>query len=55
MPILTAIGIALGAGTIVTDRFIHKIPNWLAIVLYSAAVALILAGMIAARNAGLIK
>ncbi len=50
MNTLTAMGIALGAGTIVTDRFIHKIPNWLAIVLYGAAVALIIAGAILTRN-----
>ena len=49
MHILTAVGIALGAGTIVTNRFIHKLPNWLAIVLFTAAWALIIAGMIVTR------
>ncbi len=50
MNILTTIGIVLGAGTIVTDRFIHKLPNWLAIVLFVAAWVLIIAGMIVARQ-----
>ena len=50
MNILTTIGIVLGAGTIVTDRFIHKLPNWLAIVLFVAAWVLIIAGMIVSRT-----
>ena len=45
-------GIVLGAGTIVTDRFIHKLPQWLAIILFTAAVVLIIAGMIIQRKAG---
>ena len=36
-------GIVLGGGTIVTDRFIHKLPQWLAIILFTAAVVLIIA------------
>ena len=55
MSILTMIGIGLGAGVIVINRFIHKLPQWLAITLFSAAWVLIIAGMIASRNAGLIK
>ena len=50
MHILTMIGIALGVLVIVTDRFIHKVPNWLAIALFSAAVILIVAGMIVSRT-----
>lgn len=50
MHFTTVIGLVLGAGTIVTDRFIHKIPNWLAIALYGAAVALMIAGAILTRN-----
>ena len=50
MHLLTMIGIALGVLVIVTDRFIHKVPNWLAIALFSAAVILIVAGMIVSRT-----
>ena len=52
MNILTMIGILLGAGVIVTDRHIHPLPQWLAIVLYTAAVALTIAGMLVQRNTG---
>ena len=52
MNILTMIGILLGAGVIVTDRHIHPLPQWLAIVLYTAAVALFVIGMIVSRQAG---
>ena len=45
-------GIVLGGGTIVTDHFIHKLPQWLAIILFSAAVVLIIAGTIIQRKAG---
>ena len=51
MNILTMIGILLGASVIVTDRHIHPLPQWLAIVLYTAAVALTIAGMLIQRNA----
>jgi len=54
MSILTMIGIGLGVIVIATDRFIHRLPHWLAIALFSAAWILIIAGMIASR-AGLIK
>ena len=50
MSILTMIGIGLGAIVIVTDRFIRKIPQWLAIALFSTAVILIIAGMIVSRT-----
>ena len=50
MSILTMIGIGLGAIVIVTDHYIHKIPNWLAIALFSTAVILIIAGMIVSRS-----
>ncbi len=50
MNILTTIGIVPGAGVIVTERFIHKLPQWLAIALFVAAWALIIAGMIVARQ-----
>ena len=50
MNIWIIIGIALAAGTIITDRYIHKLPQWLAIILFVAAWILILAGMIISRT-----
>ena len=43
------LGIVLGALTIVTDRYIHKLPNWLAIILFVIAWILIIVGMILTR------
>lgn len=51
MNILIIIGIVLGGGTIITDRYINPMPNWLAIVLYTIAVILILVGMIVSKHA----
>lgn len=51
MNILIIMGIVLGAGVIITDRYIKPLPDWLAIVLYVIAVILILAGMIVSRHA----
>ena len=50
MNILIIIGIVLGGGTIITDRFIKPLPNWLAIVLYIIAVILIIVGMIVNKH-----
>lgn len=50
MNILIIAGIILGACTIVTDHHIHKIPQWLAIILFTAACVLIIAGMIIQRK-----
>ncbi|MBQ2493186.1 MAG: hypothetical protein II527_07640 [Bacteroidales bacterium] len=50
MNVFIIIGIILGASVIVTDRYIHHLPNWLAVVLYMIAVALIIAGMIVSRT-----
>jgi hypothetical protein len=50
MNILIIIGILLGGGTILTDRYIMPLPNWLDIVLYVAAVILIIAGMIVSKH-----
>ena len=50
MNILIIIGILLGGGTILTDRYINPLPNWLDIVLYVAAVILIIAGMIVSKH-----
>ena len=49
---LIMIGIVLGGGTVAFDRLVHKIPQGLAVVLFSAAVILIIAGMIVTRAAG---
>ena len=50
MNILIVIGIVLGGGTIVVDRYFLKLPNWLAILLFAIAIVLIIAGMIITRN-----
>ena len=51
MNIMTVIGLFVGAGTTVIDRYLYKLPNWLAIVLYLAAVILIVLGMIVSQKA----
>lgn len=43
------IGLALGAGTILTDHHIHRLPAWTAFPLYTAAIACIIAGMLLTR------
>ncbi|MCR5443325.1 MAG: hypothetical protein K6E89_06190 [Sphaerochaetaceae bacterium] len=50
MNVFIIIGIILGASVIVTDRYIHHLPNWLAIVLYTLAVVLVITGMIVSRT-----
>ena len=50
MNVFIIIGIILGASVIVTDKYIHHLPNWLAIVLYTMAVVLIITGMIVSRT-----
>ena len=42
---LWCLGLALGAGVIVTDRFLHILPDWLAIVLFTGAWILIITGI----------
>ena len=49
MNIWIIIGIVLGVGVILTNRFIRQLPNWLTIVLYTITVILILVGMIISR------
>ena len=44
MNILVILGIVLGIGTIVVDRFFYKLPIWLALVLYAIAIIMIIAG-----------
>ncbi len=51
MNVLIIIGIVLGGGVIITDHHIKPIPNWLAIVLYTIAVILVIAGMIVSKHA----
>ncbi|MBQ8136556.1 MAG: hypothetical protein IJ174_03900 [Clostridia bacterium] len=52
MNIMIIIGLVLAGGTILFDHKVRKLPNWLAIVLYSAAVALFVVGMILSRKGG---
>ena len=49
MNILIIIGIVLGGGIIITDHYIKHLPHWLAVVLYTIAMILILAGMIVSK------
>ncbi len=48
--IMIIIGIILGGGTVVVDRYLYKLPNWLAIVLFLIAWIMIIAGMIKTRG-----
>ena len=50
MNIMIVIGIVLGAGTGVVDRYFYRLPDWLAIVMYTIAVVMIIAGMIVSRG-----
>lgn len=50
MNIMIIIGIILGGGTVVVDRYLYKLPNWLAIVLFLIAWFMIIAGMIKTRG-----
>lgn len=52
MNALILIGLATGAGVTVTDRFIRKLPDWLATVLYAVSAGLIIAGAIVTRGSG---
>ena len=52
MNTLIIVGIALYAVTNITDRFLYKLPSWLAVVIYGISAILIIAGMIIARKAG---
>ncbi len=51
MNILLIIAFVLGGGTIAANR-IRELHQWLAVVLYSAAVALFVIGMLVGRKAG---
>ena len=52
MNVYLIIAFVLGAGTIAADHLTRKLPQWLAIALYTAAVALFVTGMIVTRKAG---
>ncbi len=52
MNIYIIIAFALCGGTIATDHLIHKLPNWLAVILYTAGAALFVIGMIVGQQAG---
>lgn len=49
---LHILGVVLAGAVIGIERFGHPLPNWLAMGLYSAAVLLVIAGMIRGRRAG---
>lgn len=42
-------GLVLGSGVIVKDKFLHILPDWLSIVLFIAAWALIITGIFKER------
>ncbi len=50
MHIMTTIGLVLGAGIIVTDHHIVKIPSKLAVPLYLIAVVLMITGLVLSRQ-----
>lgn len=52
MNIFIILAFVLGGGTILFDRQVRRLPHWLAIVLFTAAVVLFVIGMIVSRNAG---
>lgn len=49
MNILNIIGIVLAGGTIAFDHLIHELPHWLAVVLFTIAIIMIITGMIRSR------
>ena len=51
MNIYIIIAFVLCGGTILANR-IHELPHWLAVVLYTAGVALFVIGMIVRQNSG---
>jgi hypothetical protein len=51
MNLLLIIGIVLAGGTIAFDHLVCTLPHWLAVVLYSAAILLLIAGMLRGRKA----
>ena len=49
MHVCILIGLALGAATILVDHHIRRLPGYVAIPLYTAAVACFVAGMLLTR------
>ena len=49
MNILIIIGVVLAGGTIAVDHLIYGLPHWLAVVLYTTACIMIIAGMMKYR------
>ena len=47
---LILIGLVLAGGTILTDHTIFRLPHYAAVILYTAAVVMIIAGMIQAKK-----
>ena len=47
---LTITGLVLGGATIIVDRYFCSIPDLLAIILYIAAVVLIMGGMLKGKK-----
>ena len=52
MNVFLVTAFVLGGGTIAVNRFVRELPHWLAIVLYSIAVALFVTGMAVRSKAG---
>ncbi len=50
MNIWLIIAFVLGGGTVFVDHQICKLPHWLAVILFSAAVILFVVGMIVRQN-----
>ena len=47
---LILIGLVLAGGTILTDHTIFRLPHYAAVFLYTAAVVMIIAGMLKSRK-----
>ena len=52
MNFLLLLGFLLASGTIAWDHLLAPLPHWLAVVLYTTAVALFVIGMLVSRKAG---
>ena len=50
MNILLLLGFLLAGGTIAWDHLLAPLPQWLAVVLYTAAVVLFILGMLQAQK-----
>ena len=50
MNIMIIIGLVLAGSTIAFDHLIHELPQWMAIVLYSTTMTLLILGMICSRR-----